>query len=117
MTYNNLIIPEIYSLGRFVNLVVEMSSFSTAFLSTKWISMEVSEVNSRSKVYMEAIPLPDEGEIYPNKDVPGEEEYFPNEKEVEIEEPPQEVEDPYFPRKGDDLPPEQEEEFPQTDPI
>jgi|GEM_PF-4792838 len=62
------------------------------------------------------IPLPDEDEIFPNRDVPEEEEYLPDEKEVVIEEPPKETGEPYFPGKGDDFPIEEEEEFPQSDP-
>jgi hypothetical protein len=62
------------------------------------------------------IPLPDEDEIFPNREVPEEEEYLPDEKEVVIEEPPKETEVPYFPGKGDDFPLKEEEEFPQSDP-
>jgi hypothetical protein len=42
---------------------------------------------------------------------------LPDEQEVPVEEPPKEIEDPYFPRKGEELPPGKEEEFPQTDPV
>jgi hypothetical protein len=62
------------------------------------------------------IPLPDEDEIFPNREVPEEEDYLPDEKEIIIEEPPKESEDPYFPGKDDDFPVKEDEEFPQSDP-
>jgi len=110
-------IPEIRSLGRFMQFFAQPTSMMTFLSGNRMLAVlpvEKEEIVSAP----EDIPIPDEGEIYPNREIPQEEEYLPDEKEVPVEEPPKEIEDdPYFPRKGDGLPPKKEGEFPKTDPV
>ncbi len=117
MAYNYLI-PEFHSLGKLLQLFTETPSFLNSLPSGLLFSTRVGRADkeNNSSSESEEVPLPEEGEIYPNRDVPGEEEYLPDEEEVTIEEPPKEIEDPYFPGKNDELPGKKGEEFPQTDP-
>lgn len=115
MTYS-AVLPEISSLGRFISFftrptILLRPSLLTALYST-------GENDSEEEVFPPApdVPVPDEDEIFPNRKAPQEEEYLPDEDDVVIEEPTKEGVDPYFPGKGDDVPLETEEEFPQTDP-
>lgn len=110
-------IPLIQSQGRFVQSYIDPASF-LAFISKNSIpANNVEKQEDKPFTPFEDFPLPDGDEINPNKHVPQEEEYLPDEQEVPVEEPPGEIEkDPYFPRKGDGLPPEKEDEFPKTDP-
>lgn len=110
-------IPQIQLIGRFVQYYADPTSFLDALFNprTAIVNLDKKEQPHASG---EDFPLPDGGEIYPNKEVPEEEKYLPDEQEVPVEEPPKEIEeDPYFPRKGDGMPPEKEEEFPKTDPV
>ncbi len=115
---NTVAIPFIYSLGKFVQFYVDPASFlfSNSESGTSSNSYEEKEVTPLSP--SEDFPVPDGEEINPNKGIPEEKEDLPDKQEVPVEEPSREFEeDPYFPRKGDGLPPEKEGEFPQTDPV
>ena len=110
-------IPPIQSLGRFVRFVINPAGF-LAFVSYNRNAIAHSVAEEKPLPPAEDFPLPDKQEVNPNPEIPEEEEYLPDEQEVPVEEPPKEIEeDPYFPRKGDGLPPEKEEEFPRTDPV
>jgi|SRR5690606_27657833 len=64
------------------------------------------------------VPYPDEEEeISPNPDLPEEEEYLPDEEEIN-DDPfrEKEIEDPYQPKREEQFPPKKEPGFPQTDP-
>lgn len=110
-------IPELQYLGKFI----QFFTIPTALLAS--LSNERSNAEFLMKAEekdppAEDFPMPDGDEINPNKEIPEEEEYLPDEQEVPVQEPPKEIEeDPYFPRKGEGLPPEREDEFPKTDPV
>ena len=111
------LIPPIQSLGKFVQFVINPASF-LAYVTNNGIASSSVKVESKPIFPDEPFPIPDKEEINPNPEIPEEEEYLPDEQEVPVEEPPKEIEeDPYFPRKGDGLPPGKEEEFPKTDPV
>ncbi|SFB06524.1 hypothetical protein [Algoriphagus aquimarinus] len=111
-------IPFIHSLGKFVLFYIDPASF-LVFISNNGISATSAEDEEKNpNPPAEDFPMPDGDEINPTKVIPEEEEYLPDEQEVPVQEPPKEIEeDPYFPRKGDGLPPEKEDEFPKTDPV
>ncbi|WP_339864376.1 hypothetical protein [uncultured Algoriphagus sp.] len=115
---NSTSILHLQSLGRFIQFFINPASF-LAYVSNSGIEASNAEKEESKPISPnENIPLPNGDEINPNKEVPEEEEYLPDEQEVPVEDPPKEIEeDPYFPRKGDGLPPEEGEEFPKTDPI
>ncbi|PZX53511.1 hypothetical protein LV84_03235 [Algoriphagus ratkowskyi] len=115
MVYSDTI-PQISTLGRFINFIANPATFVNSISDNRMFSYYPHKKDDEL-VTPEDFPVPDGDEINPNKDVPKEEEYLPDEQEVPIEEPIKEIEeDPYFPRREDGLPPAQEEEFPKTDP-
>ncbi|MCE7056289.1 hypothetical protein LZF95_16525 [Algoriphagus sp. AGSA1] len=111
-------IPEIHSLGRFVQFLAGPSALFTSFSRDTIVFAQPDEDDEDLPIPpTEDFPLFDDDEINPNKEIPEEEEYLPDEEEVPVEEPPGEVEDPTFPGEGEELPPGKEEEFPKTDPV
>ncbi|MEB2787231.1 hypothetical protein [Algoriphagus persicinus] len=96
---NTVSIPLIHSLGKFVQFYIDPASF-LVFITKNGISAISAEEQEENPIPpVEDFPLPDGDEINPNKVIPREEEYLPNEQEVPVEEPPKEIEeDPYFPR-------------------
>lgn len=116
MTYSDSI-PEIYPFGRLVRLLTGPAALIHSHLFT---ALSANDRNGSEEAVVppgEEIPMPDEDEIFPNRKPPQEEEYLPDEEEVVKEDPKKEIDDPYFPEKNDDLPPEKRQEFPQTDPV
>lgn len=128
-TFNHLIevmtyadpIPEIQSLGRFIQFLAAPTALLGSLSKSRILSAQPDEDEDGDEDEpippAEDFPLPDGDEINPNREVPEEEEYLPDEEEVPVEEPPGEIDDPSFPGKGDELPPGKEEEFPKTDPL
>lgn len=116
MTYADPI-PEIQSLGRFIQFLAAPTALLGSLSRSRMVSSHPDEDEDGPIPPAEDFPLPDGDEINPNREIPEEEEYLPDEEEVPVEKPPKEIEeDPYFPRKGEGLPPNKEEEFPKTDP-
>ncbi|WPR73304.1 hypothetical protein [Algoriphagus sp. NG3] len=110
-------IPELHSLGRFVQFLAGPSTLLTTYSSDKLVFSQADKDDDGGIPPTEDFPLPDREEVNPNPEIPDEEEYLPDEEVVPVEEPQKEIEDPSFPGKGDDLPPIKEEEFPKTDPV
>ena len=110
-------IPKIHRFGSFVGLLTESAANLRSRRLADLFSSEGEETEEERVPPYEDAPVPDGNEIFPNRRPPEEEEYLPNEKEVEIDEPQKEITDPYFPQKQDGLPPEREQEFPQSDPV
>jgi len=111
-------IPQLHSLGTLVHFFADPTDFLVSFSINRIAATGLGDENQKPLPPAEDFPIPDGEEINPNQEVPEEEDYLPNEQEMPVEEPPKEIEeDPYFPRKGDGLPPLKEGEFPETDPV